>query len=219
MLQGVNNYYYFLFLDECHDKIELGLLIDVSSSYGEGDQWLKVKLFTSLFLGYYDIDVNKTRLGVITYAQQPKMLFNLQDKEYQSLEAAKIAIGEALKDIKPQGKPLTEKALLMAHDVLFKLPPQNKNQRVLFVFTGGKTPNPELYEDIILSLEVRSLMKCMLLSAAALENLYMTKHARAFSYDVTAAILVFQNKEMAAILVFQTNPPGMKLYFYANIFF
>ena len=42
---------------------------------------------------------------------------------------------------------------------------------------------------------------------------------RAFSYDVTAAILVFQNKETAAILVYQTNPPGIELYFYANIIF
>ena len=29
---------------------------------------------------------------------------------------------------------------------------------------------------------------------------------RAFSHDVTAAMLVYQNKETAAILVFQTNP-------------
>ena len=29
---------------------------------------------------------------------------------------------------------------------------------------------------------------------------------RAFSYDVTAAILVFQNNQTAAILVFQTQP-------------
>ena len=31
---------------------------------------------------------------------------------------------------------------------------------------------------------------------------------RAFSYDVTAVILVFQNKEMAAILVYEATPPG-----------
>ena len=36
----------------------------------------------------------------------------------------------------------------------------------------------------------------------------------AFSYDVTVAILVFQNKETEAILVYQTNPPGIELYFY-----
>ncbi len=41
-------------------------------------------------------------------------------------------------------------------------------------------------------------------------------HYRAFSYDVTAAILVFQNKGMAAILVNQAIPPGIKLYFYAK---
>ena len=29
-----------------------------------------------------------------------------------------------------------------------------------------------------------------------------------FLRDVTAAILVYQNKEMAAIMVYQTNPPG-----------
>ena len=42
---------------------------------------------------------------------------------------------------------------------------------------------------------------------------------RAFSHDVTAAMLVFQNKEMSAMMVYQTNPPGIELYFYANTFF
>ena len=32
---------------------------------------------------------------------------------------------------------------------------------------------------------------------------------RAFSHDVTAAMLVFQNKGMAAMMVYQTNPPGI----------
>ena len=39
------------------------------------------------------------------------------------------------------------------------------------------------------------------------------------SYDVTAAMLVFQNKVMAAMMVYQTNPLGSELYFYANTFF
>ena len=42
---------------------------------------------------------------------------------------------------------------------------------------------------------------------------------RAFSHGVTAAMLVFQNKEMAAMMVYQTNPPGIELYFYANTCF
>ena len=42
---------------------------------------------------------------------------------------------------------------------------------------------------------------------------------KSFSIDVTAAILVYQNKEMAAILVYQTSPLGVELYFYAKIFF
>ena len=37
--------------------------------------------------------------------------------------------------------------------------------------------------------------------------------------DVTAAILVFQNKETAAKLVYHVIPPGIKLYFYAKILF
>ena len=41
----------------------------------------------------------------------------------------------------------------------------------------------------------------------------------AFSHDVTAAILVFQNNETAAMLVFQTNPVGVELFSYANAFF
>ena len=39
---------------------------------------------------------------------------------------------------------------------------------------------------------------------------------RAFSHDVVAAILVFQNNETAAMLVFQTNPVGVGLCSYAG---
>ena len=42
---------------------------------------------------------------------------------------------------------------------------------------------------------------------------------RAFSHDVTTAMLVFENKGTAAILVYQANPLGIELYFYANTFF
>ena len=42
---------------------------------------------------------------------------------------------------------------------------------------------------------------------------------RVFSHDVTAAMLVSQNKEMAAMLVSQTKPLGIELYFYVNTFF
>ena len=42
---------------------------------------------------------------------------------------------------------------------------------------------------------------------------------RAFSRDITAAILVFQNKETAAILVSRTSRFGVELYFYAKIAF
>ena len=41
----------------------------------------------------------------------------------------------------------------------------------------------------------------------------------AFSHDVTAAILVFQNKERAAMLVYQTKPLGIELHFHANFSF
>ena len=34
-------------------------------------------------------------------------------------------------------------------------------------------------------------------------------HYRAFSHDVTAAILKFQNNETAAVLVYQENPLGV----------
>ena len=40
-----------------------------------------------------------------------------------------------------------------------------------------------------------------------------------FSHDVTAAVLVSQNKEMTAMLVSQTKPLGIELYFSANTFF
>ena len=42
---------------------------------------------------------------------------------------------------------------------------------------------------------------------------------RAFSHDVTAAILVFQNNEAAAMLVYQENAVGVELFSYVNNFF
>ena len=42
---------------------------------------------------------------------------------------------------------------------------------------------------------------------------------RAFSHDVTAAILVFQNNETAAMLVYQENPLGVQLFSLVNAFF
>ena len=39
---------------------------------------------------------------------------------------------------------------------------------------------------------------------------------RAFSHDVTTAILVLQNNKTAAMLVFQTNPVGVELFSYVN---
>ena len=42
---------------------------------------------------------------------------------------------------------------------------------------------------------------------------------RAFSHDVTAAILVFQNNETAAMLVYQTSPVGVELLSSVNTSF
>jgi len=42
---------------------------------------------------------------------------------------------------------------------------------------------------------------------------------RVFSCDVTAAMLVSLNKGTAAMLVSPTNPLGIELYSYANVFF
>ena len=42
---------------------------------------------------------------------------------------------------------------------------------------------------------------------------------RAFSHDVTVAILVFQNNETAAMLVYQDNPEGVELVSYVKAFF
>ena len=42
---------------------------------------------------------------------------------------------------------------------------------------------------------------------------------RVFSCDVTAAMLVTLNKGMAAMSVSPTNPLGIQLHSYANVFF
>ena len=42
---------------------------------------------------------------------------------------------------------------------------------------------------------------------------------RVFSRDVTTAMLVSLNKGTAAILVSQSNPSGIELYSFVNVFF
>ena len=49
--------------------------------------------------------------------------------------------------------------------------------------------------------------------------LYNGRTYRAFSLDVTAAILVFQNNKTAAMLVYRTNPEGVELFSYVNASF
>ena len=39
------------------------------------------------------------------------------------------------------------------------------------------------------------------------------------SRDVTAAMLVSLNNGTAIMLVYPTNPPGIELYYHANVFF
>ena len=48
---------------------------------------------------------------------------------------------------------------------------------------------------------------------------FVSQNNRAFSHDVTAAILVFQNNKTAAMLVYQTNPVGVELFSYVNASF
>ena len=53
----------------------------------------------------------------------------------------------------------------------------------------------------------------------SVDLLMQFKHYGAFSHDVTAAILVFQNNKTAAMFVFQTSPVGVDLFSYVNTFF
>ena len=43
--------------------------------------------------------------------------------------------------------------------------------------------------------------------------------SRAYSLDITAAMLVFQNNEMAAMLVYKDNSAGIELFPYVKTFF
>ena len=57
------------------------------------------------------------------------------------------------------------------------------------------------------------------LKEEALYKAFSLCRDRAFSHDVTAAMLVYQNKETAATLAYQADPPRIDLCFYANTFF
>ncbi|XP_068698443.1 uncharacterized protein [Montipora foliosa] len=142
--------------DECNEKIELSIILDTSSSYGEGEQWNKVGQFVKEFLDFYNISPNGTHIGIVTYSRVAKVLFRHLDSEYQNRDGAMDAILAALNDTQQSGHPWTEKALVKAHDVLFT-EKTSRNWQVLFVFTGGKTPNPGLYDEIVGSIEAKGV--------------------------------------------------------------
>ena len=50
------------------------------------------------------------------------------------------------------------------------------------------------------------------------EGQRVKKCNRAFSHDVKAAILVFQDNETAAMLVYPENPLGVELFSHVNAF-
>ena len=54
-------------------------------------------------------------------------------------------------------------------------------------------------------------------SSQAMRSIALVNY-RAFSHDVTAAILVLQNNKTAAMLVYQTSPVGIELFSYVNAF-
>ena len=67
-------------------------------------------------------------------------------------------------------------------------------------------------------------LRCSLVSVSAVFHNQTTKQKttrknRVFSHDVTAAIVLSQNKKTAAMFVFQINPSGVELFSYANAFF
>ena len=132
----------------------MGLLIDTSSSYGEGEQWTQVGQLFNDFLGFYNISPNGTLLNVITFSQEVKILFRHHNSSYQNHDAAVDAIIASLADTQPSSHPWTERALIKAHDVFFTKE-SLRQWKVLFVFTRGRTPNPILYSRLVGSIEVR----------------------------------------------------------------
>ena len=135
----------------CHDNIRLGIAIDVAGEYTLLE---KVSIFIKKFLGQYHIAPNQARVGVIAYADEAEILFRFQDETYQSLQEARNGIDQVLTRIQPQGRSLTEKALMKASDALFSGRYMNHHLRVLLVFTLGRSPNPQLYKVIVGNLEV-----------------------------------------------------------------
>ena len=72
----------------------------------------------------------------------------------------------------------------------------------------------------IILITVLLVKNCMLKRhEPTLEDSGWIRGNRAYSHDITATILVFQNNDMAAILVLQTNPLGVGLFLSKKISF
>ena len=58
-----------------------------------------------------------------------------------------------------------------------------------------------------------------LITGAKVRFPHQQTNNRAFSHDVKATILVFQNNETAGMLMYQTNPSEVELFSYVNTSF
>ena len=91
-----------------------------------------------------------------------------------------------------------------------------------FTFSGGrkhKTTTLHLFSWTLILKKITNISRTGRDGTSAMKSARFNFLYRAFSYDVTAAILLFQNNGTAAMLVYQDNPVGVELFSYVKTFF
>jgi hypothetical protein len=67
----------FRFSAVCEATIDLGFLVETSSSMGRLGNFQRLIQFVGLVVRMFSVSEKKTRVGAVTFSSQPKLLFGM----------------------------------------------------------------------------------------------------------------------------------------------
>ncbi|XP_048581312.1 uncharacterized protein LOC5512067 isoform X7 [Nematostella vectensis] len=124
--------------EPCNPAIDMALLVDSSDSIG-ADGWIKMKNYLTSMLREFDISENRTRLGIIVYSSDAKVIMKFNTLKGKDLSLQ--GVSSLIKQIEWQrGLTFIDKALMLADKELFTAAAGMRadSKKVLVLLTDGR---------------------------------------------------------------------------------
>ena len=139
---------------ECHDALDVGVIIDASDSVDYGTEYGTCLKFVANITKFFKVSEQGTHFGAIVYSSTAKLQFNFANANYYNNER----LQEAITNFHWLGSGTrTDLALELANTDLFSSKGGDRPSKpnVLFVITDGRThPLSKKYPEVLKPLQV-----------------------------------------------------------------